>query len=89
MRWVWSRPNEEVKRSLFKSTEDERTALLDKSLPYQEKCETIKEDTKKYINNFEMNRNIIQTHQNPYLKTNYIEDLKNEDLFLRPKSSCP
>ena len=89
MRWILSRPNEEVKRTLFKKEENETSPLLDKTLPYQENRETIKEDTKKYINNFDMNRNVIQTHQNPYLKTNYIDDLKNEDLFLRPKSSNP
>ena len=33
-------------------------------------------------------RDTVQLHQNPYFANhNYIEDLKNEDLFLRPKNS--
>ena len=33
-------------------------------------------------------RDNMQLHQNPYFSNhNYIDDLKNEDLFLRPKNS--
>ena len=33
-------------------------------------------------------RDTVQLHQNPYFANhNYIDDLKNEDLFLRPKNS--
>lgn len=33
-------------------------------------------------------RDTVQLHKNPYfVNHNYIDDLKNEDLFLRPKNS--
>lgn len=94
MRWIWSLPNVECKRSPLKKEpkpepqqEPEQDTLLDDSLPYQGNTSHIKEQTKKYLTEFDVNRNMIQTHQNPFLKTDYLKDLENEDRFLRPKNS--
>ena len=99
MKWKWSKANQEPlkksKREMKQEICNELNTSLDESYDYMEENKKMygrytrndKVDT--YKTQFNSGRDwVAQTNTNPYLQGNdYINDLENEDMFLRPRNS--